>query len=430
MLSLLWPQLDYVLLFTEQNPFGLAAFGITEIGRPTTSLGNVEIEHVLYFVRPPQKVNSFAFLQSFGLEVWILILFSIVLVILALSDPKNPVTILGRQAAFVSDYRIIRHRLLPVQKALLILWLTATMVLQNHFGGVMFDKLVQEPKPRVIDNLDDLAAEPHLTIRITDFQMLGGATGLKSPLNPASKHFNDFSRRLDLIEFREVSNMRAVVRNTFGDVINAPKNWNCLMGLKDYLNYIKNSLDGGRYRKRLHVSQEGAATQPYTFAELMTADAKEKKAMEDVSLHLVESGIYQKWMDVAIYGINKIEPKTRQVAYRAGRAAMLHGPISICGSLLVFALLCLLIEEGIFRVIERKKQNSLMFVKVRNVPLVSKPPRYFRNLSAPAKIRSRKQDSINSTKVCISQIDLYYYFLNFSLDFLLNIICLLGSSSE
>lgn len=365
MLCLLWPQLEYTRVLFDKDPFGLASFGVDKLGKMTRVLGVVDIDHVIYFIRPPAKAETFAFLETFDWEIWAAIFLGAQLVTLVLTDPANPSTFFGRQGAvvfraiftFTSDHRVIRHRLIPAQRALLMLWLTGTMLLQYIFGGDMFEKLVKDPKEVVIDNLDDLMAEPGITIRITDTQMIDeqSVQTKKSPLNPDSKYYGPLSARLDYIDFQEVTDMKAIAIATFGDdVINSPKTWNCLMGLKDYLNYMKNSLDGGRYRDILHVSQEGAATQVYAFAELMIADSKEKFAMDYVSLHLTESGIFQKWMDVAIYGIVKVEEKAYQVSYRPGRITNFLGPLYICCGTLFISLFCYFTECLVFELKEKR----------------------------------------------------------------------------
>lgn len=296
LVTLLWPQLDYFKLMLDPDPYGVAIFGVDRIGYFTKTIDSLAIDHVLYFVRFRRR-DLFSFLKTFDSAIWTGMYLSILSVSAALINTKKIriSRIFGSQLLLVSNailtpacnYQDMRHLLRPVQKLLFVLWLSLAMLLQWFFGGDMFSKLAMDAKPIVIDSLWDLHhLEPNLVIKTVDVNMVDDVEDRKSPFNPSSPYFDDFTSRLELLDFREVANVTAIVEGAFGHDPHHPDQSRCIVGLKQYLLYINNFYRDGVYRKVMHVSNEGADAYPHMFTRMLTADEREAWAMDYVLVML------------------------------------------------------------------------------------------------------------------------------------------------
>lgn len=82
-----------------------------------------------------------------------------------------------------------------------------------------------------------------------------------------------------------------------------------------------------------------------------------------------ESGVYQKWLDVAIFGKFNHKEKRSLVAYKPGKFGNFEGPILICFGLVGIACLVLFCEL-LFKKMHSKRRAILRKRKI--VALITK----------------------------------------------------------
>lgn len=60
---------------------------------------------------------------------------------------------------------------------------------------------------------------------------------------------------------------------------------------------------------------------------------------------LTESGIYQKWLDVAIFGTNHVTEKKSLITYGMARFGHFEGPIYVCMMIAAAAIIAFVFEQ-------------------------------------------------------------------------------------
>lgn len=85
-------------------------------------------------------------------------------------------------------------------------------------------------------------------------------------------------------------------------------------------------------------------------------------------IRLTESGVYQKWLDVAIFGIWKGETKSQLISYKQAKLSHFAGVVYMLG-IIVFASLLAFLSENYVSKREnkkRKQQPQKLFTKRSN----------------------------------------------------------------
>lgn len=307
----MWPQLEYMKIVFESNSVGAKAFGIDQTGWLTKPLGVVEIDHVLYFKTPVPR-DLFVFCDAFYLDTWIIILASAIFVSLVLcykgiernrmferiapgihfQEFRNPefqssaflrflsqlVFALTSLITFTPESNRVNSYRLSCQKTLFVTWLTMTMILQQYFAGDMMSMLAMEPKPFVIDTLDDLRNKS-IIIKALNVQLVSESNDSKKAyFDPKSDYYEDFTNRLEMISVTDILKIDELADEIFGDGVTRPKKDACLMLRKELLESLYNVKDP-LFRQQTHVSSEGTSAQFHAFLQTLIADKTESWAV-------------------------------------------------------------------------------------------------------------------------------------------------------
>lgn len=288
LVSMFWPQLEYFrALYEDYFELGLEALGLDKIAYTTAPIGNVEMDHILYFKRKAKK-DIFAFIWALDNASWSGIFLSAFVVALFLSNYEGrKLGGFGKQCflamtavvLYSSHYNLDRYKQ-TIVKYLIVLWLTATMLLQYLFGGDMAANLAMEPRPILIDSFDDLR-NTNVTIYCLDTEMVKeSGQAEKEYFNPIFDYYEDFTRRLTLLGFKLMATPGGVAEVNFGPENGTAEIDSLLMGPKSYVDYIQTHFRGGAYRDNTHVSRHGPNSVFYCFGRILTADSRETWAMD------------------------------------------------------------------------------------------------------------------------------------------------------
>lgn len=78
-------------------------------------------------------------------------------------------------------------------------------------------------------------------------------------------------------------------------------------------------------------------------------------------VRLTHAGIYQKWLEVATYGILHKKINELQVAFNQAKVADFEGPAYVSGIGLLLALVTLIIENFIILKYKKKEQRRMSY---------------------------------------------------------------------
>lgn len=294
LLTVIWPQLEYVAIPSDMDPFGLKALDMDQIGHLTKILGSIETDHIFYFKKPRPR-RALMFLHTYDVQIWLSIIISNILVAMV-TKPQQFVLIRQRRPlptktpsvvswflkvvrasiAMSYDFRPYRKYLLAIQYGVLIGWIGVKMILRSAFGGHVFAMLAMEPRPVVVDSFDDLRAT-NIRIRTIDVDMVGSS----GHDNPFLRKYPELGDRIEFFDFSELTDSKLLIEKTFGQEA-VPKMDVCMIGFKSYQEYIKNNFDSGRFREIGHVSQKDGTEQIYGLFRLVLTDREKAVAVDTV----------------------------------------------------------------------------------------------------------------------------------------------------
>lgn len=142
----------------------------------------------------------------------------------------------------------------------------------------MMSMLAMEPKPFVIDTLDDLRNKS-IIIKALDVQLVSESNDSKKAyFDPKSDYYEDFTNRLEMISVTDILKIDQLADEIFGDGVTRPKKDACLMLRKELLEYLYNAKDP-LFRQQTHVSSEGTSAQFHAFLQTLIADKTESWAV-------------------------------------------------------------------------------------------------------------------------------------------------------
>lgn len=282
--ALLWPQLEYIrFMFFEEDPLGLRMLGVHKIGGMTEVVGIVDIDHVLYF-KLARKRSLFKFLEAFDSQIWTSLVFLFFAILFSTFKRKIGFCrwifmSLSSLLSFSTDIQKFRSNLHGIQTSLFLVWMTFCFLLQSLFGGDMFAHLALEPKSLILDSLEDLH-QSNVRIKTVDVAMLDGSRDTSN--TSFSYQFEAFGDRVEFFTMEEVFNPQLIVENFWEPRTRTGDVSTCNVGPKAMMDYFQSTFQGGRFRDILHVSKEGGDAQTHSFSWLLTADKKERWAMDHV----------------------------------------------------------------------------------------------------------------------------------------------------
>lgn len=272
--------MEYFRIFYEEDPLGLN-LGVEKLAYMTKPIGNIDIDHIWYWkMNDTQSVLSFV--SALDSLSWTALMTSISSVSLVTSDfamskiGNSFFLAITALIVYSSHYNLKRYK--RVIKYLILLWLTATMLLQLLFGGDLAANLAMEAKAILIDSFDDLRNK-NISIYGVKMEMIEKSNSEVYYFNPCSDYYDDFTSRLKLFNLSFAAKPGVLTEITFGLQKNKEA---CLIGPKSFLDYLRNHYKEGMFRESTHVSKEGGNSMFHIFCRILTADERETWAMDFV----------------------------------------------------------------------------------------------------------------------------------------------------
>lgn len=291
-ITLMWPQLSSVREVAIDNALSgvvpvhlLEQFEIPRVVSLSDPIGMLELDH---FVSPVwQKPKEwYSLLLTFGNSVWLAIVFALLSISFASFCGSR---FLKLKTSFQSHLWIYFQSLLtsPLNSfkrfgrltcLMMIVWLFAVFILQQHLSDEMFAEMVRKTPSLKMDSWDDLMGTK-LAIRALNPDVLErrelSNSFRENYFPPGSIYHDDFTPRLKLFPL-SISRGKSLL-----SLLLEFKN-KVLMLPKLLLEYGLNNYRSKAYRRQLHVSESGGGVQPYFLMASHFAERVERERMNFV----------------------------------------------------------------------------------------------------------------------------------------------------